>query len=59
MTCPPKGLRNTNTYELKYAYLSSIVDFEGTKCKDDEATADGDMDYVRQDCEETWLNADK
>jgi hypothetical protein len=31
MTCPPKGLRNSNTYELEYADLSSVVDFEGTK----------------------------
>lgn len=50
---PPKGLRNGNTYELEYVDLSIIVDFEGTKYKDDEAIGDGDMDYVRRDCEGT------
>ena len=39
--------------------LSTIVDFEGTKCKDDEAIGDGNMDYVRRDCEGTWLDVDK
>jgi hypothetical protein len=39
-------LKNNNTYELEYADLLSVVDFEGTKCKHDEATTDGDMDYV-------------
>ena len=56
MKCPPKGLRNSNTYELEYADLSSYVDFEGKKCKDDEVVGDGDMDYVRQDCKGTWLD---
>ena len=37
LACPPKGLRNSNTYDLDYAYLSTVVDFQGTKCKDDEA----------------------
>lgn len=59
LTCPPKGLRNSNTYELEYPYLSSVADFEGTKCKDDEAIGDGDMDYVKKDCEGTWLLVDK
>ena len=56
MTFPPKGLRNSNRYELEYANLSSVADFEGTKCKEDEAIGDGSMDYVRQDCEGTWLD---
>jgi hypothetical protein len=59
LTCPPKGLINSNTYELEYVDLSSVVDSEGTKLKDDEATVDGDMNYVRQDCEGTWLDVDK
>ena len=53
---PPKGLRNSNTYELEYANLSSVVDFEDKKCKDDEVVSDGDMDYIRQYCEGTWLD---
>ena len=44
---------------MKYANLSTIVDYQGTKCKYDEAIGDGDMDYVRQDCEGTWLDVDK
>ena len=56
LTCPPKGPRNCNRYELDYAYLSSVAYFEGTKCKEDEAIGDGGMDYVRQDCEGTWLD---
>ena len=55
-TFPLKGPRNCNRYELDYADLSSVVDFEGTKCKEDEAIGDGGMDYVRQDCEGTWLD---
>lgn len=50
LTCPLKGSRNFNRYDLEYA------DFEGTKCKEDEAVGDGGMDYVRQDCEGTWLD---
>ena len=46
LTCPQKGLRNSNTYDLEYAYLSTIVDFQGRKCKDDEAIGDCGMDYV-------------
>ena len=57
--CPPKILGNSNTYYLKYANLSTVVYFQGSKCKDDEAIGDGDMDYVRQDCEGTWLHVDK
>ena len=56
LTCPPKGPRNFNRYELEYADLSSVAYFEGMKCKDDEAKHDGGMDYVRQDCEGTWLD---
>jgi len=52
-------LRNTITYELDYADLLSIVDFEGTKCKADEVVGNGYMDYVRHDCEGTWLDVDK
>ena len=59
LTCPPKGLINSNTYELDYPYLSSVVYFEGTKCKDDEAIVDGDLNYVSWDCEGTWLDVDK
>ena len=33
--------------------------FEWTKCKDDEAIGDDDMDYVRQDSKGTWLDVDK
>ena len=44
---------------MEYAYLSSVADFEGTKYKDDEVVGDGDMDYVRNDCEGTWLEVDK
>ena len=54
-----KGLGNSNTYDLEYAYLSAVVEFHGTKCKDNEAIGDGDMDYVQQDCEVTWLDVDK
>jgi len=46
LTFPLKGPRNCNRYELDYAYLSSVVDFEGSKCKVDEAIGDGGMDYV-------------
>ena len=56
LTCPLKGSRNCNGYELEYADLSSVADFEGTKCKEDEAIGDGAMHYVRQDCEGTWLD---
>ena len=59
LTCPPKGLRNSNSYDLEYAYLSTIVHFQGTTCKDDEGIGDGDMDYVRKYCECTWLDVDK
>ena len=38
------------------AYLSSVSYFEGKKCKEDEAIGDGGMDYVRKDCEGTWLD---
>ena len=31
LTCPPKGPRNCNRYELEYAYLSSVAEFEGMK----------------------------
>ncbi len=55
LACPPNRLRNSNTYELDYADLSSVADFEVTKCKDDEAVGDGDMDYVQKDYEGTWL----
>jgi hypothetical protein len=41
---------------LEYADLSSVADFEGTKWKEDEAIGDGGMDYVRKDCEGTWLD---
>ena len=41
---------------MEYADLSSVADFEGTKCKVDEAIGDGGMDYVQQDCEGTWLD---
>ena len=58
LTFPPKGLRNSNTYDLDYAYLSIGVDFQGTKCKDDEAIGDGEVDYVRQDYEGMWLDVD-
>ena len=43
---------------MEYVDLSTI-DFWGTKFKDDEALGDGDMDYVQQDCEGTWLDVDK
>ena len=56
LTCPPKGPRNCNRYELEYTDLSSVVYFEGMKCKVDEAIGDVGMDYVRQDCEGTWLD---
>ena len=56
LTCPPKGPRNCNRYELEYVDLSSVAEFEGTKCKVDEAISDSGMDYVRQDCECTWLD---
>ena len=59
LTCPPKGLTNSNTYDLEYADLSTILDFQGKKCKDYEAIGDGEMDYVQQDCEGTWLDVDK
>ena len=52
-------MRNSNTCDLEYAYLSTIEDFQGTKCKDDEAIRDGDMDYVRQYCEGKWLDVHK
>ena len=44
---------------MEYVDLSTIVEFERTQCKDDEAIVDGDMDYVWQDCEGTWLDVDK
>ena len=44
---------------MEYADLSTIVDFQGKNGKDDEAIGDGDMDYVRQDCKDTWLDVDK
>jgi hypothetical protein len=50
LTCPPKGLINSNTYELDYENLSRVVNFEGTKCKDHESTNDGDIDYVQKYC---------
>jgi hypothetical protein len=53
LTSPSKGLRNDNTYEVEYVDLSNIVDFERTKCKDDETIVDGDNDYARPDCEYT------
>ena len=56
---PSKGLRKSNTYGLEYADISSVVDFDGKQWKDDEVVGDGDMDYVRQDCERTWLDVDK
>ena len=56
LTFPLKGPRNCNSYQLQYADLSSVAYFEGTKCKVDEAIGDGGMDYVRQDCECTWLD---
>ena len=56
---PPKGLRNSNTYELENADLLSIVEFDGTKCKNDEAIGYGDMDYVQQASEGTCINGDK
>jgi hypothetical protein len=59
LTFPPKGLRNSNTYDLEYAYLSTVGYFEGTKCNDDEAIGDGDMEFVQQDCEGTCLDVDK
>ena len=56
LTCPPKGPRNYNGYELEYADLSSVADFEGMKCKEDEAIGDGGMDFVHQDCEtHAWM----
>ena len=55
-TLPPKGPRNCNRYALECVDLSSVADFEGMKCKEDEAIVDGGMDYVRQDCESTWLD---
>ena len=45
LTCPLNGPINCNRYELEYADLSSVVDFEGTKSKQDEAIGDGGMDY--------------
>ena len=56
---PRKGLRNSSTYGLEYANLSIIVEFQGIKCKDDEAIGDVGMDYVRQDCEGAWLDVNK
>ena len=56
LTCPPKGSRNFNRYELEYAYLSSVAYFERMKCKEDEVIGDGGMDYFRQDCEGTLLD---
>ena len=41
LTCPLRGPRICNRYELEYA------DFEGTKCKEDERIGGGGMDYVR------------
>ena len=56
LTCPPKGPRNCNRFDLEYEDLSSVAYFEGMKCKVDEAIGDVGMDYVRQDCEGTWLD---
>ena len=56
LTCPLEEPINCNRYELEYAYLSTVPEFKGTKCKEDEAIGDGGMDYVRQDCEGTWLD---
>ena len=56
LTCPPKGPRNCNRYELEYAVLLNVADFEGMKSKVDEAIGDGGMDCVPQYCEGTWLD---
>ena len=52
-------MRNSNTYDLEYANLSIVEDFEGIKFKYDEAIGDGDMDYLQQECEGIWLDIDK
>ena len=56
LACPSKGPINCNRYELEYVDLSSIADFEGMKCKEDENIGDGGMDYVQQYCEGAWLD---
>ena len=56
LTCRPNGPINCNRYELEYEDLSSVADFEGMKCKEDEAIVDGGMDYVQQYCEGAWLD---
>jgi len=46
ITCPAKGLRNSNTYELEYVEISSVADSKWRKHKGDESIGYGDMDYV-------------